>query len=210
MSTCRSCWYPSRLPCGLRIHEMDRYYFNATNIFEKQICSRNSCKKCYTYLRSVLRISEMLQDHDVSRLLGCTDRRAGLGIHRTQAGRSGSSFGRGQRAEARRTTTSPATYSVTSATDPAAPRPGGATRVLDHGPARVGNHRHRSRPPQRARARCPTVTVPGPPERARERCPAEDYSASSGEPASVTVPGRRSVPGPVPARTAVRRGPGGH
>jgi hypothetical protein len=54
--------------------------------------------------------------------------------------------------------------------------------------------------------RCPTVTVPGQPERARARCPAEDNSASSGEPASVTAPGRRSAPGPVPGRTAVRPG----
>ena len=139
-------------------------------------------------------------------LLGCTDWRAGLGIHRTQAGRIGSSTERGQRVEARCTTTTPAIYSVTSATDPAAPRPGGATRVLGQGPARVRNHRHRPRPPERARARCPTVTVPGPPERARARCPAEDDSASSGEPASVTAPGRRSAPGPVPGRTAVRPG----
>jgi hypothetical protein len=139
-------------------------------------------------------------------MLGCTDWRAELGIHRTQAGRIGSSTERGQRVEARCNTTSPAIYSVTSATDPAAPRPGGATRVLGLAPARVRNHRHRSRPPQRARARCPTVTVPGPPERARARCPAEDDSASSGEPASVTAPGRRSAPGPVPGRTAVRPG----
>jgi hypothetical protein len=139
-------------------------------------------------------------------LLGCTDWRAELGIHRTQAGRIGSSTDRGQRVEARCTTTTPAFYSVTSATDPAAPRPGGATRVLGQGPARVRNHRHRPRPPERARARCPTVTVPGPPERARARCPAEDDSASSGEPASVTAPGRRSAPGPVPGRTAVRPG----
>ena len=139
-------------------------------------------------------------------LLGCTDWRAGLGIHRTQAGRIGISPGRGWRAEARCSTTTPAIYSVTSATDPAAPRPGGATRVLGQGPARVRNHRHRPRPPERARARCPTVTVPGPPERARARCPAEDYSASSGEPASVTAPGRRSAPGPVPGRAAARPG----
>ena len=97
--------------------------------------------------------------------------------------------------------------SVTSATDPAAPRPGVATRVLGLVPARVRNHRHRSRPPQRARARCPTVTVPGPPERARARCPAEDDSASSGGPASVTAPGRRSAPGRCPPGIARRVGP---
>jgi hypothetical protein len=57
-------------------------------------------------------------------LLGCTDRRAELGIHRTQAGRIGSSPGHGQRVEARCTTTSPATYSATSATAPAAPAAG--------------------------------------------------------------------------------------
>ena len=102
------------------------------------------------------------------RLLGCTDWRAGLSIHRTQAGRIGSSPGRGRREEARRTTTSPTTDSVTSAPG----RPGGATRVLGPVPARVRNPRHRSRPPQRARARCPTVTAPGPPQRARARCPA--------------------------------------
>jgi hypothetical protein len=85
-------------------------------------------------------------------------------------------------------------------------RPGGATCVLGLGPARVRNHRHRPRPPERARARCPTATVPGPPVLARERCPAEDYSASSGEPTSVTAPGRRSAPGPVPGRAAVRPG----
>jgi len=123
-------------------------------------------------------------------LLGCTDWRAGLGIHRTQAGRIGSSLGHGQRAETRCSTTTPAIYSVTSATDPAAVRPGGATRVPGHVPARVRNHRHRSRPLQRARA----------------RCLAEDYSASSGEPASVTAPGRRSAPGPVPSRAAARPG----
>jgi hypothetical protein len=83
-------------------------------------------------------------------LLGCTDWRAGLGIHRTQAGRIGSSPGRGPRAEARRSTTTPAIYSVTSATDPAAVRPGGATRVPGLGPARVRFHRHRPRPPARA------------------------------------------------------------
>ena len=139
-------------------------------------------------------------------LLGCTDRRAGLGIHRTQAGRIGSSPGRGRRAGARCSTTPPAIYSVPSATDPAALRPGGATRVLGLGPARVRNHPHRPRPPVRARARCATATAPGPPERARARCPAEDYSASSGEPASVTAPGRRSAPGPVPGRAGVRPG----
>jgi hypothetical protein len=128
-------------------------------------------------------------------LLGCTDWRAGLGIHRTHAGRIGISPGRGWRAEARCSTTTPAIYSVTSATDPAAQRPGGATRVLGPGPARVRNHRHRPRPPERARARCPTVTVPGPPQRARVRCPAEDYSASSGDP----------PPSPHPAAGA-RRG----
>jgi hypothetical protein len=139
-------------------------------------------------------------------LLGCTDWRAGLGIHRTQAGRIGSSPGRGPRAEARRSTTTPAIYSVTSATDPAAVRPGGATRVAGLGPARVRLHRHRPRPPVRARARCATATAPGPPERARARCPAEDYSTSSGEPASVTAPGRRSAPGPVPGRAGARPG----
>jgi hypothetical protein len=139
-------------------------------------------------------------------LLGCTDWRAELGIHRTQAGRIGSSTERGQRVEARCTTTSPAIYSVTSATDPAAPRPGGATRVLGQGPARVRNHRHRPRPPERARARCPTVTVPGPPERARARCPAEDDSASSGEPASVTAPGGGRGRGRGPGRPAAGRG----
>ena len=66
------------------------------------------------------------------------------------------------------------------------------------------------RPPERARARCPTVTVPGPPVLARARCPAEDYSASSGEPSSATAPGRRSAPGTVPGRAAARPGgPGG-
>ena len=140
-------------------------------------------------------------------LLGGTDWRAGLGIHRTQAGRIGISPGRGWRAEARCSTTTPAIYSVTSATDPAAQRPGGATCVLGPGPARVRNHRHRTRPPERARARCPTVTVSGPPERARMRCPVEDYSASSGDPPPSPHPaagarrGRCPV-GPQPGRGA--------
>jgi hypothetical protein len=53
--------------------------------------------------------------------------------------------------EARCTTTSPTTDSVTSVTDPAAPRPGGATRVLGPRlvPARVRNHRHRRAAPVR-------------------------------------------------------------
>ena len=140
-------------------------------------------------------------------LLGCTDWRAGLGIHRTQAGRIGSSLGHGLRAEARCSTTSPAIYSVTSATDPAALRPGGATRVLGLGPARVRNHPHRSRPPTRARARCTTATVPGPPVRARARCPVEDYSTSSGDPPPSPHPAAgarrgRCLAGPRPCRAA--------
>ena len=131
-------------------------------------------------------------------------RRAGYPSDSSRADRQ--QPGHGRRAEARRTTATPTTDSVTSATDPAAPRPGGATRVLGPEPARVRNHRHRPRPPERARARCPTATVSGPPVLARERCPAEDYSASSGEPTSVTAPGRRSAPGPVPGRAAVRPG----
>jgi hypothetical protein len=51
-------------------------------------------------------------------LLGCTARRAVLGIHRTQARRRGSSSGCGRRAEARRTTTTPPIDCVTSATGP--------------------------------------------------------------------------------------------
>ena len=51
-------------------------------------------------------------------LLGCTARRAVLGIHRTQAGRSGSSSGCGRRAEARCTTITPPINSATSVTGP--------------------------------------------------------------------------------------------
>ncbi len=128
-------------------------------------------------------------------------RRAGYPSDSSRADRQ--QPGRGQRAEARCTTSSPATYSVTSATDPAAPRPGGATRVLGLVPARVRNHRHHTRPPERPRGRCPTVTVPGPPERARARCPAEDYSTSGGEPASVTAtrPPERAGAGARPDRS---------
>jgi hypothetical protein len=54
-------------------------------------------------------------------LLGCTARRAALGIHRTQAGRRGSSIGCGQRAGARCTTTTPSIDSATSATVPGRP-----------------------------------------------------------------------------------------
>jgi hypothetical protein len=49
-------------------------------------------------------------------LLGCIARRAVLGIHRTQAGRSGSSSGRGWRVVARCTTTTPSINSATSVT----------------------------------------------------------------------------------------------
>jgi hypothetical protein len=51
-------------------------------------------------------------------LLGCTARRAVLGIHQPQAGRRGSSTGRRQRAEARSTTTTPPIDSATSVTGP--------------------------------------------------------------------------------------------
>jgi hypothetical protein len=132
-------------------------------------------------------------------------RRAGYPSDSSRADRQ--QPGHGRRAEARRTTATPTTDSVTSATDPAAPRPGGATWVHGPVPARARNHRHRPRPPQRARARCPTVTVPGPPLRSWARCPAEDDSASSGGTASVTAPGRRSVPGRCRPGIARRVGP---
>ncbi len=143
-------------------------------------------------------------------VLGCTARRAGLGIHRTQAGRRGSRLGRvgGWRPAAlrlrRRSTPSPPPLI------PAAGRPGGAARVLGLAPARARNHHHRSRPPQRARARCTTVTftVTGPPQR-----------LGGGAPSGTTQPGRgtrlrhRTRPplraGDGAARAGVRAGPRG-
>jgi hypothetical protein len=113
------------------------------------------------------------------RLLGCTARRAGLGIHRSQAGRRGSSHGRGRRVEARRTTSTPAIDSVTSATASGRPAAGRCRLCAGPVPARARNHRHRPRPPQRARARCITVTVTGPPQR-----------PGSGAPPGTTKPGR--------------------
>ena len=122
-------------------------------------------------------------------MLGCTAGRAGLGIHRSQAGRRGSSPGRGLRVEARRTTTTPSTDSVTSATASGRPRPGGAACV----PARC-------RPGRKT-----TVTVPGrrcgpgcgaPPSPPLGRLggpvvvPRQGLRSPGGDPASATVPGR--------------------
>ncbi len=70
----------------------------------------------------------------------------------------------------------------------------------------------------------PTVTAPGcsnrpgccaPPSSSPGRgggpgrCPASDYSTPGGGPAAVTVPGRRSEPGPVPLGPTPERGPVG-
>jgi hypothetical protein len=51
-------------------------------------------------------------------LLGCIVWRAELGIHRTQVGQRGSRLGRGQRADARCSTTTPTINAVTSTTGP--------------------------------------------------------------------------------------------
>jgi hypothetical protein len=92
-------------------------------------------------------------------LLGCTARRAVLGIHRSQAGRRGSGSGCGRRVDARRTTATSSIDSATSATGPgrsAAGRcrpcarpsagPGGKPPpplpAADAGPGAV-RHRHR-------------------------------------------------------------------
>jgi hypothetical protein len=141
-------------------------------------------------------------------LLGCTARRAVLGIHRTQAGRRGSSTGRRPAAlRLRRRSTLQPPPPV-----PTAQRPGGAARALGLVPARARNHCHRSRPPSRARARCTAVTAHGPPTRARARCPAGDYATPGGKSAAVTAPGRRCEPGTVPStgvRATARTGPRG-
>jgi hypothetical protein len=138
-------------------------------------------------------------------MLGCTARRAMLGIHRTQAGRSGSRLGRDQRAEARCSTTTPSIDSVTSATGPGRPaagrcRPSRSARCRPgRGPTR--SHRHRTQPPLRARARCPTVTVPGSTQRLRVGSgapPATTQPPAGGGPAAVTALGRRCEPGSVP------------
>jgi hypothetical protein len=161
--------------------------------------------------------------YDGPALLGCTAGRAGLGIHRSQAGRRGSSPGRGLRVEARHTTTTSSTDSVTSATASGRPRPGGAACV----PARC-------RPGWET-----TATVPGrrcgpgcgaPPSPPLGRLggpvlvPRQGLRSPGGDPASATVPGRlasRDVcrpgrcPGGAPRATesphvAVSRAPLGH
>ncbi len=98
-------------------------------------------------------------------MLGCTARRAGLGIHRSQAGRRGSSPGRGWRVEARRTTPTPSFDSATSVTAPGRPAAGRCRPCAGPVPARARNHRHRPRPLLRAQARCTSVTATGPPRR---------------------------------------------
>jgi hypothetical protein len=112
-------------------------------------------------------------------MLGCTARRAGLGIHRSQAGRRGSSPGRGRRVKARRTTTTPSTNSATSATASGRSRPGGAARAP--APGRPGRET--------------TATAPG------RRC-----GPGRGAPPS-PPPGRRCGPDAVP-RPGLRS-PGG-
>jgi hypothetical protein len=79
--------------------------------------------------------------------------------------------------------------------------------ALDPLSARAENHRHRSRPPQRARARCTTVIVTG---CGPGRCPARVDSTPGGGPAAATVHGRRSGPGAVPLGPSPERGPVGH
>ena len=104
-------------------------------------------------------------------MLGCTDRRAELGIHRTQAGGRGIRLGRGHWAEACcSTTTSPidSTTSATASGRSAAglcrrPQCGRAVPPGLHHPvsARAENP---SPPPLAAaavRARCPSVSAPG-------------------------------------------------
>ncbi len=130
----------------------------------------------------------------VSPMLGCTARRAGLGIHRSQAGRRGSSSGRGWRVVARRSTSTPSTDSATSATVPGRLAAGRCRPCAGPVPARARNHRHRPRPQLRARARCTTVTVTGPPQR-----------PGSGAPPGTTKPGwGNQPPPPCPAAAASR------
>ena len=123
------------------------------------------------------------------RLLGCTAGRAGLGIHRSQAGRRGSSPGRGLRVEARRTTSTSSTDSVTSATASGRPRPGGAACV----PARCRPGR-KPPPPHPAAAAGPGAVHPRhhhwAASAARCWCPAMGLRCPGRDPASATVPGR--------------------
>jgi hypothetical protein len=141
-------------------------------------------------------------------MLGCTARRAGLGIHRPQAGRRGSSSGRGWRVAARRFTTTPPTDFATTATASGRPRPGGAARV----PAlcRPGRGTTATAP---GRSCGPGRGAPPSPSLGR-RCgpvaaPRPGLRNPGGEPASGTVPGRRSEPGPVPPGPVPGRGPRG-
>jgi hypothetical protein len=141
-------------------------------------------------------------------LLGCTARRAGLGIHRSQAGRRGSSPGRGLRVEARRTTPTPSIDSVTSATASGRSAAGRCRPCAGPAPARARNHRHRPRPLVRARGWCTAVTVTGPLQR-----------PGNGAPPGPTIPGRgprlrhRTRPPPRAgagaARASGRAGPRG-
>ncbi len=121
-----------------------------------------------------------------TRVLGCTDQSAELGIHRTQTGRRGSRLGRGERAEARCSTTTSSIGLATSATAPGRTAAGRCrrSRTTPCRPERR-THRHRPWPPQRPgrvsprhRSRAPLRPGRGAPERA-----------------SATALGRRCRPG---------------
>jgi hypothetical protein len=156
--------------------------------FMKCSCSSSSCFSIFMFIFIFLQ--------------GCTARRAVLGIHRTQAGRSGSRLGRGQRVEARCSMATPSIDSATSATGPGRTAAG------------------RCRPPSTTRRRpgrgSPPAAVAGPGavphrhrKRAMARCPARDYSSPGWGPAAATAPGRRYEPGPGPFGPSPVRGPAG-
>jgi hypothetical protein len=147
-------------------------------------------------------------------IVGCTDRSAKLGIHRTQAGRRGSRLGRDQRAEARCSTTTPSIDSVASATDPGRSAAGSWREVPPgaHHPCRPvrRTHGHRPRPPPRQRSRRGASPSPLPAAvAARARYPARDYSSPGweGRLRHPLRPPQRAVAGG--ARAVARAGPRG-
>jgi hypothetical protein len=144
-------------------------------------------------------------------MLGCADRRAELGIHRTQAGRRGIRLGRGQWAEACCSTTTSPIDSATSAT--ASGRSAAwlcrRARTTPCRPVRR-THRHHPWPPQRSGRGAPPSLLPAA-VAARARCPARDYSDSS--PGLGTRLRHRPRPqqraGAGSARAVASAGPGG-